>query len=140
MKVKFKDIEDSYDFVSFGPYGDHSALLDKTSGKIYWHSELGDCDEIPEDVSESGDTVEIPHKNDLGLGNQLVFDFVRSHAPNDYAAVEDIFDRRGAYARYKAFLESKGLLQKWYDFEEEAQGRALRDWCKDNGIELETTE
>ena len=117
MKVKVEDIEQAFDFVNFGPYGDHSALLDKTSGKIFWHSESGDIDEIPEDMWEPEDAIEIPHKNDLGLGNQLVFDFVRSHIPDDYGHVRDIFSRRGAYARYKEFLGSKGFLQEWYDSE-----------------------
>jgi hypothetical protein len=136
MKVKFEDIEQAFDFVNFGPYGDHSALLDKASGKIFRHSESGDIDEIPEDMWKSEDTIEIPHKNDLGLGNQLVFDFVRSHIPDDYGQVRDIFNRRGAYARYKEFLESKGFLQEWYDFEKEAYERALREWCKENKVEL----
>ncbi len=136
MKIKFEDIEQAFDFVSFGSYGDHSALLDKSSGKIYWHSEFGDLDEIPEEICESENVIEIPHKNDLGLGNQLVFDFVRSNIPDDYEQVRDIFSRHGAYARYKDFLESKGMLQFWYDFENAAQEKALRDWCKDKGIKL----
>jgi len=136
MKVKFEDIEGAFDFVSFGPYGDHSALLDKSTGKIYWHSETGDLDEIPEEMWELDDAIEIPHKKDLGLGNQLVFDFVRSHSPDDYGHVREIFSRRGAYARYKDFLESKDLLQEWYDYEQAAQENALREWCKDNRIEL----
>lgn len=85
---------------------------------------------------ESDDTIEIPHKNDLGLGNQLVFDFVLGNSPDDYEFVRNIFKRPGAYARYKDFLESKGLLQSWYDFENAAQKRALRELCKDKGIEL----
>jgi len=137
MKIKFKDIEEAYDFVSFGQYGDHTALLDKSSGKIYWRSEMGDSDEIPDEIWESDDTIEIPNKNDLDLGNQLVFDFVKSHALADYEKVRAIFDRRGAYARYKNFLESNGLLQKWDDYEEERQEKALRDWCEENKIELD---
>ena len=86
---------------------------------------------------ESDDAIAIPHKKELGLGNQLVFEFMRSRHPDDYADVRDMFSGRGAYARYKSFLESKGVLQEWYDFEKEAQGKAIRDWCKDNEIELD---
>ena len=85
---------------------------------------------------ESDDTIEIPHKKGLGLGNQLAFDFVLSNSPDDYGYVRDIFCGPGAYGRYKDFLESKGILQSWYDFESTAQERALREWCEDNGIEL----
>ena len=136
MRIKFQDIEEAYDFVSSGPYGDHSALLDKSTGHIYWSSESGDLDEIPEDLWESDNTIEIPHKRDLGCGNQLVFDFISSHSPDDYPTVREIFCKRGAYSRYKDLLESKELLQKWYDFEQKAQQDTLHEWCKENGIEL----
>lgn len=136
MKFKFEDIKDAFDFVSFGVYGDHAALLDKSTGKIHWQSESGDLDEIPEAMWESADTVAIPHKNDMGLGNQLVFDFVQGNSPDDYDLVRNMFRRRGAYSRYKSFLESKGLLQSWYDFENTAQKKVLQQWCEENEIEL----
>lgn len=136
MKIKFKELEEAYEFVSFGEYGDHSALLDRSTGQIYLCSESGDLDEVPEDLWEAEHTIEIPHKNDLGAGSRLAFDFIRSHSPGDYGTVQRIFSKRGAYSRYKGLLESKGLLQDWYDYEEEAQRAALRKWCEDNEIEL----
>ncbi len=136
MKIKFEDIQEAFDFVSFGQYGDHIALLDKSTGQIHWYSESGDLDEIPEEMWEADYAVNIPHKNDLGLGNQLVFDFVQRNSTDDYKYVRSIFSGPGAYARYKDFLDSKSLLQSWYDFEKTAQERALREWCEDNGIEL----
>jgi hypothetical protein len=48
-----------------------------------------------------------------------------------------IFSRRGAYRRYKDLLEQKGLLDEWYDFEQQRTRQALLDWCEENGIELE---
>lgn len=39
-------------------------------------------------------------------------------------------------ARYKVLLESKGQLEAWYEFENKATEKALRNWCKENGIEL----
>lgn len=134
--VKFEEIEEAFDFVNFGSYGDHTALLDKSAGKIFWHSESSGEEEIPEGLWESSDAVEIPRKSDLGLGNQLVFDFVLSVTRDDYEHVRDIFQRPGAYARYKDFLQSRDLLQSWYDYEGEATKKALRDWCKDNGVEV----
>ena len=137
MKCKFKDLEMAYDFVSSAPYGEHSAVLRRDTGKILYHSEMADIDEISDEDWESDDAVAIPHKNDLDLGTQLVFDFVRTKLPDDYNHVRQIFSRRGAYSRFKDFLESKELLQAWYDFEAEQQQQSLRQWCKDNNIELD---
>ena len=115
----------------------NTAILDKSTGRIYYHSDMTDDDEIPDDLWDSGSTVEIPHKNDLDLGRQLAFDFAGSVLPDEYEHVRDIFSRRGAYSRFKDFLESKDLLQEWYDFENKAQEEAIRNWCKENEIELD---
>jgi hypothetical protein len=58
VKVNFEDIRAAFDFVSSSPAGDHSAVLEKSTGRIYWHSEFGDFDEIPEAVLDSDDAIE----------------------------------------------------------------------------------
>ena len=134
--IKFSDIQDAFDFVSSAPYGEHSAMIHKDTGRILWRSEYGDLDETSEDDWESGDAIEIPHQNDLDLDRDLVFDFARMNLPDDYDYICQIFSGRGAYGRLKDFLDSKGLLQSWYDFENKEKQEALRQWCKDNGIEI----
>ena len=136
MKFKFEDIEMAFDFVSASPYGEHSAILRKDTGNILYHSEMGDMDELSDEDWESDDSVEIPHKNDLDLGTHLVFEFVRANLPDHYNHVRQIFSRRGAYGRFKDLLESKELLQSWYNFEAKQQEQALRQWCEDNDIAL----
>jgi hypothetical protein len=64
---------------------------------------MGDADEIPEEVWELDSVVEIPHKNDLELGRNLVFVFAESLTPDDYDHVRDIFRRKGAYYRKARF-------------------------------------
>ena len=36
----------------------------------------------------------------------------------------------------RSLLESKGILEQWYEFESEAQETALREWCEFNSIEV----
>ena len=50
--------------------------------------------------------------------------------------VYSIFRSRGAYSRYKDLLDDKGLLDKWYKFENERQQAALKEWCVENDIKL----
>ncbi len=94
-------------------------------------------DDMPEGWEEDEDLVEIPHRNDLDLGTQLVWKFVRNEMPDNYERIREIFSGRGAYRRYKSFLERKGLLETWYEFENSATSEAMRIWCKDNNIELD---
>ena len=89
---------------------------------------------MPGDVDNLDKYIRIPHRNDLDLGKVLVFDFVSGHLPDALQEVDRIFNRKGAYARFKQFLESKGMLDQWYEYEDRRQKTALREWCKENGI------
>ena len=136
MKIKFDDIMEAFFFVNIGGFANHSAVLDNSTEKIYCHSEDSEINEIPEGLLDSEDAIEIPQKNVLGLGTQLVFNFVGDKIPENYEKVQDIFNSRGAYSRFKNFLESKKLLEEWYKYESESEETAIREWCKDNGIEI----
>jgi len=137
MSIKFSDIMEAFDFVSFGQMSEHLAYLDTTTGKIYWHSEFGDNDEeLPDDINDE-QYIEIPHKNELDLGKPLVFDFVAEHLSEKADEVDNIFRRKGAYGRYKDLLEKNDLLDKWYEYETKAQQKALREWCKLNQIQIQ---
>jgi hypothetical protein len=132
----FGEIQDAFLFVSSEEYGMHSAILCKDTGLIYYRSELGGIDEIDEEDLDWDTCIDIPHKNDLDLGQELVFEFVERHLSDKYHSVQQIFQYRGAYERFKALLKQKGLLQSWYDFENQQQEHVLRQWCIDNEIEL----
>lgn len=138
MSVKFGDLQLAFDFVNSGGLGENQAILDTQTGRLYWHSEIGDNfeeDELPEDL-DGERCIEIPHKNELNLGRALVFDFVQQFLPDDYDDVRDIFRRRGAYGQFKAMLVRRGALDRWHDFSAKAEEAALRAWCADNAIEL----
>jgi hypothetical protein len=137
MPVSFNDILLAFEFVSAGDPGEHQAFLCKQSGKLYWHSELAsDLDELPDDIDDSDKYVQIPDKKELDLGKPLVLDFARQCLPDDVGDIQEIFSKRGAYARFKDLLQRRGALDQWYDFEANAEGKALRMWCDLNSIEV----
>ena len=134
--VNFSELQDAYIFVSSAGYGMHSAFLNKDTGQLFWRSEVGDLDEISDEDLDWENCIDIPHRNDLGLGQQLVFEFIETHLSEEYEHVQLIFHKRGAYSRFKDLLESKGLLQSWYDFESEREEQVLRRWCHENEIQI----
>jgi len=137
MKIKFQDIELAFEYVSSSQPLMNSAYISKTTGQIFYHSDMYGSDELPEDFYEKHDYIEIPHKNDLDLGQRLVWEFVNTEIPGLTDKIKGFFSKRGAYSRYKSFLEEIGLLQRWYDFENERQTRAIREWCEENDIKLD---
>ena len=137
-KFMFSEIERAFMYVASAMYGMNSAVLCKDTGKILYRSDMAGIDEIEDaDDLDRDQCIEIPHKNDLDLGRNLVFEFVEEHLPDDYERVRQFFRRKGAYSRYKELLERRGLLNKWYDIENSREERALRKWCKENEIELD---
>ena len=136
MKPKFFDIENAFEYVSAAPEWTNFAYLCLDTGHIYWVSDSGDSDDdVPDDVEDSDAYVSIPHKNDLELGSRLVHQFVRECAPDLGETVLQMFSRRGPYSRFKELLDSKGLLEAWHKYEEEATVAAIKAWCAENGVE-----
>ena len=76
----------------------------------------------------------IPHRSELSLGNNLAFDFAQDYLPTEYENVRSIFNRKGAYARFKLLLERAGKIEEWYKFEAKHTAQALREWCKEQDI------
>ena len=134
-KFDFDDIYDAFDFVSTSYAYENTAFLDMDTGKIYYKSDVTDIDELPENI-DYGNYIEIPHRNELDLGRTLIYDFARKHLPEEIETIESIFNTNGAYSRFKSLLDSRGLLEQWYEFELEQQQAELRKWCEKNSIEL----
>lgn len=109
----------------------------KETGEFLYHSELSDdMDEWPDDVGDEEKYIPVPDKMDLRLGKPLVLDFARECLPADFDDVRRIFNRRGAYARFKDLLHRRNALDRWYEFEKQATEKALREWCDLNDIEI----
>lgn len=136
----FEEIDDAFFFVNSDSYGMHRALLCLDNGRIYFHSEMDDPedDELSEDNFDCDNFIEIPHKNDLNMGQALVFEFAEDQMPGDLNRVMSIFDNRGAYRKFKDLLECRGLLESWYEFESRRMKEALMEWVKDNEIKLDS--
>ncbi|MFQ5982111.1 MAG: UPF0158 family protein [Woeseiaceae bacterium] len=119
---------------------DNEAYICLRTGKIYWiggdPGAVDEQEEVPEDIDNSDKYLPVPDKRELDLGKQLVFDFARQFLPQSYDDVRDMFRRKGAYRRFKNFLERRELLEEWYRYSEEQEAKALAEWCEAEGLEL----
>ena len=91
MRIKFSDIELAFYYVNSAPMTANVAVICKETGEIFYASDYDDVDEIPEEVYDRDDCIEIPHKNDLDLGRNLVFEFVEQYLPSDFERIKQIF-------------------------------------------------
>ena len=107
-------------------------------GPASWQGAKGILDEekeLPDDLDNASVYATVPDKHELDLGLRMVFRFVSDHAPDVYDQLRDLFNRRGAYGRYKDLLERRGLLEAWYQYEQKAIRDALNDWAEAEGLE-----
>ena len=65
--MTYDDIECALLFVSSGAPFEHRAVIQRSTGEIFYASEITDENEFPDDVDEDegGCYLSIPHKNDL---------------------------------------------------------------------------
>lgn len=66
----------------------------------------------------------------------VALSFVDQELPSEYDRCADFFRRRGAYGRFKDFLESHDVLEKWHAFESQVTEARLRVWCEEHGIQV----
>ena len=135
--MTFAELELAFEFVNMGRDFETVAYVSRSTGQTYVCSEASGIDELPDDVSENDDYVEIPNRNDLDLGQQLVWKFVDRRIPERMSEVRQIFSRRGAWSRYKDLLAELGLLDDWHRFDDESTREALLGWCRDVGVAIE---
>ena len=140
MPVSFNDILIAFESTNMGGMGESQAYLCKQSGKIYFHSdrlELEELiDELPDDIEDEEKYLQLPDKYELDLGKQLVLAFAREFLPDDFDEVRRIFSRRGAYANFKSLLATRGAVDQWHRFQDKATEQALREWCELHDIKL----
>ncbi len=136
--VKLDDLEMAFEFVSAGEPMEYEAYLSMETGTIYFHSEYGEIeDPLPEDIDEPDKYILIPQKKYFGLGRSLALSYAEKFLPNDLDIVRAMFDRSGAFHRFKELLVARDHIEDWRMFESEALTQAIRQWCEDNEITIE---
>lgn len=137
MKFELEKILEGIELGSFGEIGESQTFLNKETGEIiYYSEEFSDLEELPDDIDDDQKYIELPHKKELDLGKRLALRFASSQIPDDYETIEDIFRKRGAFSRFKDFLDDKGILESWYEYEQQALREAVIDWCESVDIEI----
>jgi hypothetical protein len=136
--VKLTDVLEAFEFVSASEYAEHHAYVRRDDGSIVFVSEmlvLEENIELPDDPENAG-YLAVPHRRDLDLGKRLALSFVTREMPDSLTDVRRMFSRRGAYRRFKHFLQINELREKWYAFEEISVREALKNWCEEVGLAL----
>ncbi|MCF0246451.1 MAG: hypothetical protein HUJ55_06470 [Ileibacterium sp.] len=116
--------------------------LNTVSGEIILDAEdiHGKEREALEDLLDEvwDDLIELPNQRDLD-GYRMMWDFVRE-LPKGQASqgLSVALKGQGAFGRFKTACKNFGLLERWYEYEDNRVREFARTWCLENGIELDT--
>lgn len=136
-RVSLSDLVDALDWADAGGYPESRAYVCRRTGRIYWTTDDDESLEpVPEDIEDAAAYAQVPAKAELDLGSRLVFRFVADRMSADYDRVRQIFSNRGAYARFKALLVSRGLLDAWHAHEQAQVEAALAEWARSEGFDV----
>ena len=134
--MSMKELELAFAFID-SDMSEAEVWVSRSTGRSFVRSDLSGIDELPDDVEENDDYVQMPDRQELDLGTALVWEFVDREIPEARAKIERIFSCRGAYREYKNLLAGLELLEAWHSFEDERVTQALREWCEQEGIAIE---
>ena len=113
------------------------AWVSLETGQVHIRSDLvGELEPLPADIGEEGHYIPVPGQRTLELGRALVIDFVQRHMPSDEDEVRQLFRRAGAYGRFSALVDKRGLRDRWHAFREQRTLDAMRAWCEQHGLNL----
>jgi len=134
--AKFSEILDGYEFCDSADLMATQAFVSLERGTVHIVSSELELEEEPSEDIEMGPYLALPEKRELDLGRELAMEFTEKHLSSSAETVRGFFNRRGAYGRFKEFLDRRGQLDAWFEFERSATEFRLHQWCADHGIDL----
>jgi hypothetical protein len=136
---KIDALEWAFEMQCGSSYGEEvDCYISKKTGEIVHDSEAITGEPCPvQNIGNDPSYCHLPDKFDLDLGQHLVWNFVDEKIPALEPKIREIFSRRGAYRRWKGFLDKHDLLDQWYSFENKATRTALLQWSAENGVPME---
>ncbi len=138
-KITLQKLEEAYHMADSGnDFCTTFVYFSRSTGEYQFFSDFEEefDEDLIEELENDNDYIEMPDKRELDLGQPLVWEFVEMEIPEFRHSVQAFFTRRGAYSKFKAFLEGHNLLDKWYAFEEKKTREALLEWARENDIEV----
>ena len=140
VTVKYDELWSGFEVTSIDGGGmGISAYVDTETGNVWTSSDKdGGIHEAPDkdELEEDERYIQIPDKRYFDLGVRLVMKFADEFMPDAYDEISAMFQRKGAYRRFKQFLIDRDMADTWHRYEEAATEAALRRWGKDQGLTI----
>ena len=117
--------------------GTVTAMVSRETGMIHILNDEYMDEEAPVPSASGGNEgyVAVPPAGTLGIGDGLILRFAAEHMADEQGTVRDLFRDRNTEG-FARLLEQRGAGEAWERFHADATRTALRNWCKENGLQL----
>ena len=89
------------------------------------------------EIAQGGDWLPLPSKFDIN-DYSIMQDYGRSQESAELRSIfENAIRGSGAFGRFRAAVERAGQLEQWYAFKNQKYKEIAKEWCEENGIEVE---
>ncbi len=136
--ISLREFEDVFSMLAPWESDAEAFVRTDADGIVDANSMFADTEEINAayDAMKEGSWIAFPDASELRLGHRMALRFAREFLSEEQCErVVAIFSRRGAFRRFKDFLDECGKLQDWYGYEELTVLEALKQWLRDNDID-----
>jgi hypothetical protein len=137
ISINLGALEDAFMLADLRDQGmDVEVYVHRGTGKIVVRTDDMQSDDFPDNAENSPDYLPVPTKRDLGHDSSLVFLFAKEEMREHRDEIFEIFERRGAYGRFKDLLRRTDKLDAWHAFENQAVIDGLTQWCRKHGFDV----
>ena len=135
MKVNIKEIAEELQTLS----DEACFYYNKQTGELeYFNYEHENPNDLElEEVEDDEKFIRLPDKfdiNDYGILKDFMF-VQEDREIRD--ALYDIIHSKGVFKKFRQVVERFGILEKWYEFNNEEYEDIVKEWCEENALEWE---
>lgn len=108
---------------------------DDLSAQAEWYREA--IEQAREFINNEDDYIPLPSKFDFHEYSVMEEFILSLPVEEQRDELLSLIKGKGAFARFKHGLERFLLLDKWYQYRDQALAELAKSWCRDNGIEFQ---
>ena len=88
-------------------------------------------------LKKPNDYIGLPSKFDLNEYRIMESFIIEVPSEKQKEVLLNAIKGKGAFAKFRKYVEQFNLLEKWYEYDNNALTEFAKNWCRENEIEFE---
>lgn len=137
MTIRFQDLFNAFEFVSYVDIAENAVFVDIKTEKIhYFMKMMGNYQQHYIDQLDHRYCFRVPHNNELNLGKVLALQFCQEKKIQLQQHLLEISDEEKFHSELDRVLQALSMNDEWCNYKRAAQQNALKQWCQGKTIAI----